>query len=412
MTMKQIAKVVAVSAVCAATLFGAGWKIPEQSLNAVAMSAANVADANGADASYYNPANMVWMDNNYHLEGAMTYIKLPSINFDNASAIPGTRDEKSKQEDFLLPTMHIVTPEYYKNWRFGFSTVAPGGLAKRWEGPYAGATANEFSIKIIEANPTAAYKVNDQFAIGFGLRAVYIEGKIRSDAAGLGVGLARDMEADTIEYGYNLALSYRPTQDLKLAATYRSNVNLGVEGSAKIYAPGAGLIYDGPASTEIPLPATLNLAVAYSMNKTTVEFVYERVYWSKYKALDFEYSATLPVFDDPVDKNWEDTNTYRIGVSHQYNSDLKLMAGFAIDETPAQVDTLGFELPDSDAKIYSIGFEYKIDKDMTFGMAYLYSHKESVSADIVGSTPPITAVQGTFSDAAAHLVNASIKYKF
>lgn len=409
MTMKQIAKVVAVSAVCAATLFGAGWKIPEQSLNSVALSAANVAAADSADASYYNPANMVWMDNNYHLEGSMTYIMLPSINFDNTSAIPGTSDAKSTEEDFLLPTMHIVTPEYYKNWRFGFSTVAPGGLSKRWAGAYAGSSANEFSIKIIEANPTAAYKVSDQFAIGFGLRAIYIEGKVRSNASGLGIPLSRDMEADSLEYGYNLALAYRPNKDLKLAATYRSNVDLGVEGSAILNMLGTP--YSGAASTEIPLPATLNLAAAYTMNKTTVEFVYERVYWSKYKQLDFEYPVALPVFDAPVPKNWEDTNTYRIGVSHQYNDSLKLMVGFAIDESPAQADTIGFELPDSDGKIYSLGFEYKIDKDLSFGMAYLYSDKDKRTVDI-NTANPVTTIQGTFSDAAAHLINASIKYKF
>ncbi len=96
------------------------------------------------------------------------------------------------------------------------------------------------------------------------------------------------------------------------------------------------------------------------MDKTTVEFVFERTYWSSYKNLDFNYdyalTGSLATFDTPIAKNWKDVNAYRIGVSHQYSDALKLMAGFAIDKTPVPNNTLGFELPDSDAKLYSVGF--------------------------------------------------------
>ena len=66
----------------------------------------------------------------------------------------------------------------------------------------------------------------------------------------------------------------------------------------------------------------------------------------------------------------------------------------------------GFELPDSDAKIYSAGFEYALSKQMKMGLAYLYSDKEDRS--VTNSA----GVNGKFSDSAAHLVTASLKYKF
>ncbi len=46
--------------VIAAALFAGGFKIPEQSLSGMALSATNVANAHGADSAYYNPANMVF----------------------------------------------------------------------------------------------------------------------------------------------------------------------------------------------------------------------------------------------------------------------------------------------------------------------------------------------------------------
>lgn len=405
--MKQLARVVGVSLVCAAALQASGYKIPEQSLNATALGAANIAAVKGADASYYNPANMAWMENGYQFEGSLTYINLPKVKF---QGVVPTHSGDSKVEHFIVPAGHIVTKEYYENWRFGFSMVAPGGLSKRWDDPYAKTFAEEFSLTILEANPTASYKVNDQFAIGFGLRMVYTDGVVKSDGRAAGaVPLARDLTGDSIDFGYNLALAYRPTADLKFAATYRSNVDLTVDGKAKLYA-GPALAYNGGATVEVPLPATLALAAAYTMNKTTVELVYERVYWSEYKDLDFNYDTALPLpalsaaFDTPKPKLWEDSNTYRIGVTHEYSDKLTLMAGYAYDENPVPDNTIGFELPDSDANIYSAGFRYKVSKDIDVGLAYLFSDKDD-------RTTATTAV-GEFSDSGAHLVTTGITYRF
>ena len=55
-----INKLMVLSLAACTSLYSAGYKIPEQSLNAVALSAAYIANANGADAAYYNPANMVF----------------------------------------------------------------------------------------------------------------------------------------------------------------------------------------------------------------------------------------------------------------------------------------------------------------------------------------------------------------
>lgn len=242
--MRRIAQIAGVSLACAVTLQASGYKIPEQSLSATALSAANVAAVKSADASYYNPANMAWMEDGYHFEGGLTYINLPKVNFDGVVSL---YDGESKVEHFIVPTAHLVTKEYYENWRFGFSITAPGGLSKRWETPYAKLFAQEFTLAIIEANPTASYKINEKLAIGFGLRAVYTDGVVKSDGTDIGSPIARDMSGDSIDFGYNLALSYRPTKDLKIAATYRSNVDLTVKGNAKLYAGGA-LQYNDSAS--------------------------------------------------------------------------------------------------------------------------------------------------------------------
>jgi len=394
--MKPIVKVATLLSLSAATLLASGYRIPEQSLNSTALSAAYVAGANGADASYYNPANMALMGGGAEIETAFTYINLPKVQFDGAS------DADSLEEHFFMPTMHYVSP-MMGNWRFGLSIVAPGGLSKRWDEAIPKASAEEFSLKVIEVNPTASYKFSDEFAIGFGLRGVYSEGVVKSTAAA-----SRDLTGDSIDFGYNLAMTYKPAKDMTLAATYRSKIDLTVEGNADLYS-GAVKVFDNiGASVTVPLPASLALSASYVIDKTTLEFVFERTYWSAYDKLDFNYDRSIgvlaPSFDAPKDKLWKDVNAYRIGVTHQYSDALKLMAAFAIDKNPAPDSTLSYELPDSDAKLYSVGFEYKLDKQMSIGMAYLFDDKESRTVN--------ASVNGTFTDSAAHLVTASLKYKF
>ncbi|WNY97751.1 OmpP1/FadL family transporter [Sulfurospirillum sp. 'SP'] len=399
--MKQTVRVVTLLSLSAATLLASGYRIPEQSLNSVALSAAYVAGANGADASYYNPANMSFMAQGAYTEMALTYINLPKVSYDASGT---ATDGDSKMEQFLMPNLHYVSPAV-NDWRFGLSITAPAGLSKRWDETYAKQFAEEFTLKVIEVNPTASYLVNDQLSLGFGLRGVYTDGVVRSFGA-----VSRDLEGDSIDFGYNLALSYKPIKDLTLAATYRSKVDLTVKGNADLYSGATKVFNNIGANVTIPLPASLTLATAYTIDKTTMEFVYERTYWSAYENLDFDYDRSIgglaPYFDAAKPKNWKDVNAYRIGISHQWSDTLKLMAGFAIDKTPVPSSTLGFELPDSDAKLYSVGFEYKVTQNLKMGLAYLYDDKEERSAT------NSAGVNGKFTDSAAHLLTASFKYKF
>jgi len=408
--MKPIIKVATLLSLSAATLLASGYRIPEQSLNSTALSAAYVAGANGADASYYNPANMALMGGGAEIETAITYINLPKVQYTDSALNPNpiSADAESKEEHFIMPTMHYISP-MMGNWRYGLSIVAPGGLSKRWDEAYQMLRAEEFSLKVVEVNPTASYKFTDEFAIGFGLRGVYSDGtiKLRDSLNITGLAYQHEMKADSIDFGYNLAMSYKPAKDLTFAATYRSKIDLTVDGEITGSSLLPGAVYPSSVKTQVPLPASLVLASAYTMDKTTVEFVFERTYWSAYDKLDFDFTnaALEAVFGVASQKQWKDVNAYRIGVTHQYSDTLKLMAGFAIDKNPIPDNRVSFELPDSDAKLYSVGFEYKLDKQMSIGMAYLYDDKESRAVSNAG-------VVGEFTDSAAHLVTASFKYKF
>lgn len=404
--------------IAAGAVVAGGYKIPENSINSTALSAAYVANAHGADAAYHNPAAMVFNPDQDLLEASLTYIYLSETDYDGETTlnpslgppIPlGFSSDSSKHQHFFVPTFHYSSRPV-GNARFGLSVVVPAGLTKRWSDPAPKTFAQKFDLKTVEINPSAAYRISDQFAAGFGLRAVYSDGTVRSDGPGGPLRLTRDLTGDSWDYGFNLALLYKPTDTVNLALTYRSNIDLSVSGDATLEAitPGPTDSYSGSASVEVPIPATLALAAAFDLNeKTTVEVVLERTYWSEYDELDFDYAddltsripPLLASFDRPLDRDWNDSSTIRVGITHQYDDRWTLMGAYAYDETPVPENTLSFELPDSDAHIISFGARYQLSNETSIGAGLLYDYKTSRRVnndDIDGEFKNASAILATF----------------
>jgi long-chain fatty acid transport protein len=384
----------------------------------MALGAAYVAHTMGADTAYYNPANMAFMEDKQYITSALTLVNLPKNKYTLIAPFSG----ESKEESILIPNFHYVS-NAIGNWRWGVSMVAPGGLTKRWGTPIQKASAEEFTLKIIELNPSVSYKVSENFSVAGGIRIIYSEGVVKSDSTdAFNAGLApapvsRDMEGDTVEFGYNLALAYKPTKDINLALTYRSKIDLEEEGSAILKLNGV-TIHDGKASVSVPLPAALNLAISKTwQDKFTLEFNYERTFWSAYKELDFEYGGAniAPLtasFDDPIARDWKDTNTFRIGATIKMDNKFTVMMGFAIDETPVPDKTIGFELPDSDAKIFSVGFTYQQTKNLSWGAAFLYDSKEPRSLTAGVADNAVLNNGGSFDGGGAYLTTIGVSYEF
>lgn len=414
--MKKNILLTALSLVISNQLMAGGYKLPENSINGTALSAANIANAHGADASYYNPAAMVFNNSNASFEAAATLVHLPGISVTSTNL----GSDETKVENIPVPSFHYVSP-LMGNMRYGLSVVTPGGLSKRWSG--VGKTfAEEFTLKTVEINPTLSFRTSDTVSLGGGLRAVYSKGIVKSTDMGVipTIDPARDMEGDSWDFGYNLALHIKASDVLDLSATYRSKIELTESGTATL--TGGLASFTGATTVTIPLPATLSLAAAYDISdETTVELVLERTYWSAYKTLDFNYTDPASVaaggytalFDTPSTKNWSDTNTIRLGVTHQVNPKWTVMAGFAYDKTPAPKKYVGFELPDSDAKIVSFGARYKQSDQLSIGAALLYDKKDKLVLDPgVSASPFLTGGTQTFTNSSAILATLGIEYNF
>jgi long-chain fatty acid transport protein len=408
-------KIITLSMVTSSLVLAGAYKVPEQSLNSMALGAAYVANTKGADTAYFNPANMAFMPSSQYMEAGLTWAHLPRNTFKGYQAYSATEvhqaDNESEVKNLQLPFLHYVSNPIDK-FRWGASLTVPGGLTKRWTDGHQKLFAEEFTLKIVEVNPVASYKVSDNFAIGGGVRLIYSEGIVNSDGGAI-KPIKREMQGDTIEFGYNVALSYRPIKDVALAVTYRSNIDLEEDGEANLYLSNVGKQYD--ATVTVPLPAALNISASKTFqDKYTVEVNYERTYWSAYKELDFNYGsniqpALVSSFEKPKPRKWKDTDTFRIGLTAEVTKDITVMAGYAKDESPVQKKYLSYELPDTDANIYSIGMRVDATDTLSWGLAYLHDEKDDIT---LKAGENVSGITGTFSNGGADLVAISMQYKF
>lgn len=200
----------------------AGFRLTEQSLNGTALNSAFIAGAYGADATYYNPANMsLGRDSDkweFEMDGTLIYI--PGFDFDTenrdmginveASGLAGVAanghfceqngqsvavsgsSEKGKPcgaervsgrgtttlqpvPKFFLKSRSFKLPDIAAVANFGFSFTTPSGLSMSWDG-VGGGFLKDVSIAMMEFNPVVSIAFDEVFALGGGFRAIYAFG--------------------------------------------------------------------------------------------------------------------------------------------------------------------------------------------------------------------------------------------
>lgn len=403
--MKKIISVVALAGLfVAGTAYGSGYRIPEQSIDSTGKAGANIASATNADASYFNPANMSWLADKGMIEVDLTYIHLTAVDYedDRMSALNGT----SSEENFILPTIYAVSPDY-NGFRIGFSITEPYGLAKRWDDALARKFAKKFELKTFDINPTVSYKINDMVSVAVGARGLYSQAEAIMDAS---PDAYISIDADSIDWGWNAAISVKPTEESNISLTYRSNIEISLDGDGSLMAGNGAMTMDTGIKTDsFPAPAVLALSGAYTFDKLTVELTIDRTFWSEYDCMDVTFDQAdatwASVFGFPRQKDWDDSNAYRIGATYAMNEALDLLFGFAYDENPVPDSSLDFTLPDSNAYLFSIGARYQINENLEVGLSALYDYKES--RDVNNGT-----LDGEFSNSQAFLVSAGVQYTF
>ena len=360
--MKQRVLVAAITAaVLAPAVQASGYKLNEQGAagagNAYAGRAAIVEDASVV---FYNPAGMVKLKRAEVTVGASYVMPVGSFELDsytNAAGKTYTAEDLGPYSDggnFLssatIPYGYFAMPINEK-FAAGFGIFVPFGTNTDYDDDFIGGVfADQTQLTSIEFQPAVAYRVNDQFSVGFGLDITYMKGLLSKqldtvpynenlkylnggvDPTNLtGSGLAYsdyagfenhyEVEGDDWQVGYNLSLMWDINSDITLGVSYRSEMEFTLKGDSEfkqsegvaalttastdiaaygitagdyIIAPVDGATGSVPSqSSEVPITTPQSLTVSYAHQLTKKLQLVAGATWTQWSVFkDFDVIST------------------------------------------------------------------------------------------------------------------------
>jgi long-chain fatty acid transport protein len=359
---------VSLSCLIAASAFGSGFLIPEQGAKGAAMAGAFAATADDPSAIFYNPAGIAQQ------RALAAYAGTTIINFSNEftgdpnSPVTSGVTGEYNRHTFNVPNMYAVVP-IGQNLTLGVGVFAAFGLRTDWEEPWAGRYISEDAdLKTTSVNPVLAWQSSDgRFAFGGGVE--YRRARVILSANRLALnpftGRIIDVANTRLvsEYGddigWNIGTLIKLTPRFRIGASYRADMEIELEGDAEINQISSGnpqldaiiasqLPPDQRINTTFPFPSLATIAVAFSPTEEwDVELDVIKTGWSNFEALAVNFEDT-PAASFVREQNWEDSNSYRLGVNHNATANWDVRGGVLYDENPQPVEAVSPLLPDAD----------------------------------------------------------------
>lgn len=425
------------AALVSSQTLAAGFQVREQSAKTLANAQSNAA-AGAEDASFmaYNPAAIGNIDDS-QVVGGVAYIDA-SFELNNAEASNFGFDydrggSRQGGETALVPSFAAKT-QLNDRFDLGLAIYSPYGLStnydREWVGRYHGI---ETELKTVDVQPTLNYRASDRLSLAVGLRAEYADATL-SNAVDLGAQAGQpgahdghgEVTGDDWGYGYTLGALFQITEQTRLGISYRSEIDLALEGEARFSATdatsqavlngaqAAGTLTNGGGRAQLTTPANMNLGVYHKLtDRLALTANAEWTEWSSFDELLVEFDDNTP--DSITEENWGDTWAFSVGANYAVNEQWLLRAGLGYDPTPIPGSEYRTpRVPDADRKWTTIGATWMPTPELGITAGYMRVFGSDVEMSQETSRPENTSrgyLSGTY-EVSADVLALSVDYRF
>jgi long-chain fatty acid transport protein len=414
-----------------------GFALIEQSVSSMGTAYANgSAGVDDASTLFFNPASMTRLEGKNATGGVHIVhsdVKFSGTGTYNVPPITGLPIGGKTHDDLGLTAAipHGAYSQQYNDrlW-FGLSVNGPFGLKTKYDDNWVGRyNSIESELDTVNINPSLAYRINEFASIGFGLSALYADGKLTraidggllAMAPGCCDGTAK-LTGNDWGYGFNLGALLKPTDTTRIGIAYRSQVDLTIKGDVKVSGlptPPIPAAFNNTrnAKLDLTLPDTLSLSALQQLNSQwTLVGDITWTNWSKVNSLDIQIEDGSSSVSD---WEWEDSLRYSLGVTYQYNDTWLFRTGVAYDQTPVpNKDLRPAIVPDANRTWLALGANYKLNKQLSFdlGYAHLFVDNPKINSTdsydpSIGQTTGAHRVTGKY-DASVDILSAQANWKF
>lgn len=384
--------------------------------------------AQNATVVAYNPAAMMGLSSGHYISGSVSYVQAKTdFKGENNSSIspivPTGRVEASIDRKFAIPTAQYV---YRSEQPFavGMSVSPLYGNKGTWDEDFVGRYKGlETEVMGINVNTSLAYEINPQVMVGLGLNYLDFDATLTRKAAPLintntnpplYLGDAQgELKGDGHGWAGNIGLFLRPTDNLDLGLTYRSETSLKLDGTLTVTTPVATI--NNPATVDIKMPQSASLAGAYRFTpKLTGLAEFTWYDWSvlpAFSAISPETNAV--VYEEKL--NFKDGLRSSLGALYQVSPATQLRFGMAYDKSVVEsASDRTVRFPDTDRIWLSLGAGFQVTQNLSMdvGYSHIFANEATIeSPTVVAGKPTLQTLKGTF-DTKADIVSLQLNYKF
>ncbi|MBO2606100.1 outer membrane protein transport protein [Shewanella algae] len=415
MKKQLIAVAIAASFVGATTqVQAAGFQLAESSATGLGRAfAGEAAMADNPAAQGRNPAMLSYLEGRQISAGAI-YV-MPDVDATGRVSLTSLSDKLpfsvTMNADALDVADNAAVPNFYysnqlnDSWTWGLALNSNYGLSTELPAAHAASIfGNKTAVTTVELNTNIAYRIDEHFTVGAGLRGVYGDGEIGASVPGWIEGVRaipglpaevtsrlpaagtelKHLEGDDFGYGWQLGASWQINANHRLGIAYHSHVELDLDGQ------GRGALYTGgTAEVEgylpLELPAFAELASYHQLTDNWA--MHASINWTDWSVFN-KLVAYFPGEQKPIgglesdlvkEENFKDNWRFALGTSYQLNNEWLLRAGVALDKTAVDDEYRTITIPDTDRLWFSVGAGYAPSKNLTvdLGLTYIRAHGDA-----------------------------------
>jgi long-chain fatty acid transport protein len=391
-----------------------GLHNPVLGASALAQGNAFAARADDASAIAFNPAGLTQLQRpEVSLGMSIVY---PKVEYHGININEGVR-EKMDTTINTIPNLYIASPIITNKLSAGLGITVPYGLSGKWdEDGFSRFVVTEFDLKIINVNPTLAFKPFPSLSLGVGLNYYYAESELSSRVF-QGIGNPegfRTLDIKGDAFGYNAGILWNITPHHNIGVSFRSKADIDFKGKLNVRnLIGPVTSISSRSKTTVTIPEMLTFGYAYRHGTLwSIEADVQWTNWSRFDILKIEASPPLGDIEDV--RKWENTLGFALGGEYQLNEAVKVRGGYAFHETPVPRETFEPSVPQSSRHALFTGLEYRWGKKRNTWLDFAYGiifYERRTIDNQVGEEVPGETIDGRY-DLLTHIFAINFNYRF
>jgi long-chain fatty acid transport protein len=408
-------------ALCTQQAWAGGIMLYEIGTDNVGLANAGAAArAQGPSTIASNPAGMSYLPGTQITGGLQALYG--DLNFDRDDDTNVSGSGSGNAFDPIPGGAFFISHELDDHWSVGFGQYADFGLAVNYDNEWSGRYfTQDASIGGLSLVPSVAYRFNEQWSVGVGVKAMYgmLQDQTAIDRSPFGFTERGDGQFKYKDndwgFGANVGLIYAPQPGTRLGLTYTSKVDLEFEDGLDVKGNGPALDRLDGLNTQLDMtvPQTVTLSLFQQLDPQWALLASANWQdWSEFGEIAVQVdTSALGAQSTTVDANFKDTWHLSLGAQYQATPQWLWNVGVAYDSSAVSDGNRTVTVPMAETWRLATGATYALNKDtdvnVSWAMIWIGDMPVDQSKSLSGNR-----VSGQFDSAWIQALTGNMTWRF